>query len=217
MKKILLLLVLAFARGVYAQKYDFETSEDRNEVECKTKDFITLGNNSPDINISVTDIKNRDKFGINATIILYKHGKESNVVTSLTKLTEELPKDERMLEKPIKLYLSNGDVLSTSDYIYISAVQGAYIDRANRIANGDKHSLINFPLKFVNLLSKNHPRQKLTIENHQIICQQLRTYDIVKIEVDGVSFDVRGLRSAATFDAMFNALAQKTGKGHDYR
>ena len=32
-----------------------------------------------------------------------------------------------------------------------------------------------------------------------------------------MSFDVRGLRSAATFDAMFNALAQKTGKGHLYR
>ena len=125
-----------------------------------------------------------------------------------------LPKETNRKENiTIRLHLSNGEILhgTNSGAMSLSTAQRNVQEMLDSVGNVD--AFIHLSL----FESSNTPIQVQTLENLQMICQQLRTYDIVKIEVGGEIFDVRGLRSAATFDAMFNSLAKKTGKGDCYK
>lgn len=215
MRKTLLLFVLLLTSslGVWAQTYEFEEfkGSDNNRYEYRSA-IIKLGMSSPYLFFVISDTSEK-RSGLNLFICL--HGdKDENVqiFEDIRNLSKKIPNGASHIYKSIKIYLSNGDFLKNE--------QGTVLqNEIARIANNETQylSMITLGTNCLNLVSNKQPKETLTLENHKVICQQLRTYDIVKIEVDGVSFDVRGLRSAATFDAMFNALAQKTGKGHYYR
>ena len=171
-----------------------------------------MGMSSPGLFFSLSDTSEK-RSGLHLFICL-QGDKDENVqiFEDIRNLSKKIPNGASHIYKSIKIYLSNGDFLKNE--------QGAVLQNdIERIANNDTQdlSMITLGTDCLNLVSNKQPKETLTLENHKVICQQLRTYDIVKIDIDGVSFNVRGLRSAATFDAMFNALAQKTGKGQLYR
>ena len=219
MRKIILLFALLLsAMNMMGQAYKFEI--DKKKYSDSGKEYFLCHSNlaelepySPDVSIDVYDDINKEKGGVVSFRLIKIGENSSNVISSILQLAKQIPDGaEGIVSKPTKLHLSNGDVLSGTERCGIEL--GKILSLFN---NRDNAGVINVSANLLMLVSKYHPEQIQTFENQKVICQQLRTYDIVKIEVDGVSFDVRGLRSAATFDAMFNALAQKTGKGHDYR
>ena len=222
-KAILLFAIFLSAMNMMAQAYEFEMEEKSLDngvkyVDCETKDLAELNVFSPDINLEMWDYYGEDNIPC-VSFRLYKYaiGKYKNsfaVVKKVRELALSIPNSEvRRKNITIKLYLSNGDILCgiNEGVISRSAIQ------RNLMVNLDSTGVCDAFIPISLLASSRIPEQVQTAENLQVICQQLRTHDIVKIEVDGVSFDVRGLRSAATFNAMFNALAAKTGKGHLYR
>lgn len=213
-KAILLFALILSAMNMMAQAYEFESSEktgtDGEHVfVCELKRSVEIGTLSPDITIEVWDLR-KEFFPCQLNLRLSKVDKGSDVTKSIQKIAEKFGFASNM-ETPVKITLSNGDLLSAEDGCYL---QLSSFDLLN---NSLGVGVINVVANTSFLISTYYIKKRNTTENQKIICQQLRTYDIVKIEVDGVSFDVRGLRSAATFDAMFDALAAKTGKGHLYR
>lgn len=223
MRKTILMLTLLFsAMNIMAQAYVFETEENTLDngriISCQTKERVELNVSSPDIGLFLQDFYDKEMAPqISFGLFKYTRGHYMNsfsVAKSIRKLAISISKSDKGKEGiTINVYLSNGDVLHgvNRGMIFISSNQRYMLEKMDSIGTVD--AIINIP----SLKSSYIPREIQTKENLQVICQQLRTYDIVKIEVDGVSFDVRGLRSAATFDAMFNALAAKTDKGHLYR
>lgn len=225
MRKIILLSALLLsAMNMMGQAYEFETEEKihndgKRYVQCKTKELVELDVSSPDISLDLWDYYNENNIPF-IRFRLFKFARDSYrnsfaVAKRIRNLAFSIPVND-VNEKhnlTINLYLSNGDILRGTDRGIID-VSSAMRYEMEKI---DSFGVVNVSIGTSFLVSSRSPKEIQTNENQQVICQQLRTYDIVKIEVDGVSFDVRGLRSAATFDAMFNALAQKTGKGHLYR
>ena len=225
MRKIILLFALLLsAMNIMAQAYEFETEENtfdngEKDVVCNTKDYAKLSVSSPDISLEMWDFYGEDRIPVVClNLFKFARGQYKNafaVAKKIRNLALSIPKEKDDIKEnvTINLYLSNGDILRGRNKGRTS------ISNRQRISMNLSDSIgVVAASIYVSLLESSlTPRQIQTKENQQVICQQLRTYDIVKIEVDGVSFDVRGLRSAATFDAMFNALAQKTGKGHLYR
>lgn len=225
MKKTLLLFALLLsAMNMMGQAYEFNTKEKSlnsglRSVTCKMENVVELNSVSPDISIMMWDYSGEDRMpfvGFHLCKYAFDAHKNSLAVTKIIReLAFSLPKDEEIKDNvPINLYLSNGDILHAKNRgseTSVSSVQRGLMERTDSVGVIDAYVGLSC------FKSTKIPRQIQTRENTQVICQQLRTYDIVKIEVDGVSFDVRGLRSAATFDAMFDALAAKTGKGHLYR
>ena len=225
MRKIILLSALLLsAMNMMGQAYEFETEEKihndgKRFVECKTKELVELDVSSPDISLDLWDYYNENNIPF-IRFRLFKFARDSYrnsfaVAKRIRNLAFSIPVND-VNEKhnlTINLYLSNGDILRGTDRGIID-VSSAMRYEMEKI---DSFGVVNASIGTACLVSSRSPKEIQTNENQQVICQQLRTYDIVKIEVDDVSFDVRGLRSAATFDAMFNALAQKTGKGHLYR
>ena len=223
-KTILLLTLLLSAMNIMAQAYEFETRENTldggiKDVVCETKDYTKLSASSPDITLQMWDYYGEDMIPVvGFRFWKFAKGEYKNsfaVAKKIRDLAFSIPKGNDDIKKilTISLYLSNGDVLRGTNEGFISL---GTIQR-NLMMRLDSVGVVEASISISLLERPQTPRQIKTHENQQVICQQLRTYDIVKIEVDGVSFDVRGLRSAATFDAMFNALAAKTGKGHLYR
>ncbi len=223
-KLILLFALLLSAMNMMGQAYEFETEEKihndgKRYVVCKTKELVELDVSSPDISLDLWDYYNENNIPF-IRFRLFKFARDSYrnsfaVAKRIRNLAFSIPVND-VNEKhnlTINLYLSNGDILRGTDRGIID-VSSAMRYEMEKI---DSFGVVNASIGTSCLVSSRSPKEIQTNENQQVICQQLRTYDIVKIEVDGVSFDVRGLRSAATFDAMFNTLAQKTGKGHDYR
>lgn len=229
MRKIILFALLLSAMNMMGQAYEFETEEKSfdgglKSVTCKCKKLVELNAFSPDISIIMWDYFSEDMMPfVGFHICKFAGGIHKNSF-ALTKTIRELafsvPEDEEIKRNvPINLFLSNGDILhakSMESEISVSSVQVSSVQR-RLMERTDSVGVVEAYIGLSYFKSVKIPKEIQTKENRQVICQQLRTYDIVKIEVDGVSFDVRGLRSAATFDAMFNALAQKTGKGHLYR
>lgn len=223
-KTILMLTLLLSAMNVMAQAYGFKTEErcfdnGLKYVDCETKDFAKLNVFSPDIKLEMWDYYDEDKTPV-VELFLYKYAKgeyknsfavAKKIRDMALSITEEDDWSKKCLT--FNLYLSNGDVLRGTNEGWIST--GRLQNTTMSVT--DSLGYVDATIPILLLESSRTPIQIQTMENTQVICQQLRTYDIVKIEIDGVSFDVRGLRSAATFDAMFNVLAQKTGKGHLYR
>lgn len=219
-KAILLFALILSAMNIMAQAYEFEITEqeytDTKETFylCSQNNFVEIGGDSPDIRMEAYDDKSDDG-GCVARLWFNKTGYTgSNTVASLRRLANEVKNNNgKGLKKHIKVYLSDGDVLygEAGGYIYLGTIQELLMNRDVKFGH------IICGINLISITSKYHAEQKQTFSNQRIICQQLRTYDIVKIEIGNESFDVRGLRSAATFDAMFNALAAKTGKGHLYR
>ena len=223
-KAILLFALLLSAMNIMAQAYEFETKENTLDdgtkyVDCKTKDFAKLNVSSPDIKLEMWDFYGEDKIPtIEFSLFKYAKGEYKNsfaVAKKIRDMALSITEEDDWIKKnmTINLYLSNGDVLRGTNKGWISTGRLQHVS----MSVADSLGYVNATISISLLESSLTPIQIQTKENQQLICQQLRTYDIVKIEVDGVSFDVRGLRSAATFDAMFNALAAKTGKGHLYR
>lgn len=223
-KAILLFALLLSAMNIMAQAYEFETKENTLDdgtkyVDCKTKDFAKLNVSSPDIKLAMWDFYGEDKIPtIDFSLFKYAKGEYKNsfaVAKKIRDMALSITEEDDWIKKnmTINLYLSNGDVLRGTNKGWISTGHLQHVS----MSVADSLGYVNATISISLLESSLTPIQIQTKENQQLICQQLRTYDIVKIEVDGVSFDVRGLRSAATFDAMFNALAAKTGKGHLYR
>lgn len=223
-KLILLFALLLSAMNMMGQAYEFETEEKihndgKRYVECKTKELVELDVSSPDISLDLWDYYNENNIPF-IRFRLFKFARDSYrnsfaVAKRIRNLAFSIPVND-VNEKhnlTINLYLSNGDILRGTDRGIID-VSSAMRYEMEKI---DSFGVVNASIGTSCLVSSRSPKEIQTNENQQVICQRLRTYDIVKIEVDGVSFDVRGLRSAATFDAMFNALAAKTGKGHLYR
>lgn len=223
-KAILLFALLLSAMNIMAQAYEFETEEKiqndgKRYVKCETKEDVELDVSAPDISLDLFDIYNENNIPF-IRFRLFKFARDSYrnsfaVAKRIRNLAFSIPVND-VNEKhnlTISLYLSNGDILRGTDrgIIDVSSVMRHAMEKV------DSFGVVNVSIGTSFLVSSRSPKEIQTKENQQLICQQLRTYDIVKIEVDGVSFDVRGLRSAATFDAMFNALAAKTGKGHLYR
>lgn len=221
MRKIILFALLLSAMNMMAQAYEFETEEGKlntgmRYITCDTKETIFLRSSSPDVSFGLYYDDKSKIPGIRFLLRKYAEDSFRNtfaIANKIRKLALAIPSNNKKEKVTINLHLSNGDILRSTNSGLIS------------IVNVQRHMMeisdsVGFITAFTGtslLMSSHIPKEIQTKENQQVICQQLRTYDIVKIEVDGVSFDVRGLRSAATFDAMFNALAQKTGKGHDYR
>lgn len=222
-KTILLLTLLLSAMNGMAQAYEFETEEKSFDdgtkyIRCDTKKYVELDVSSPDINLILQDFYDENNIPfLGFALFKYARGQYKNsmpVVKKIRELAFQVPKGEKAKEHvSINLYLSNGDILYGIDrgQTHVSTRQRNFMEVLDSAGFVSAGMIVSF------FKSTKIPREIQTEENQQIICQQLRTYDIVKIEVDGVSFDVRGLRSAATLDAMFNALAAKTGKGHLYR
>ncbi len=221
-KAILLFALLLSAMNIMAQAYEFETKDNTLDdgtkyVDCKTKHFAELNVSSPDIVLEMWEFYNKDKMpAVKFDLSKFAKGKYKNsfaVAKKIRDLALSITEDDIKKNMTINLYLSNGDVLrgTNKGCISTSSLQHASMSMLDSIG------FVGAYIPICLWESSLTPRQIQTEEKQQVICQQLRTYDIVKIEVDGVSFDVRGLRSAATFDAMFNALAAKTGKGHLYR
>lgn len=219
-KAVLLFALLLSAMNIMAQTYEFKITEqeytDTKETFylCSQNNFVEFGGDSPDIIMEAYDDKSDDG-GCVARLWFNKTGYTgSNTVASLRRLANEVKNNNgKGLKKHIKVYLSDGDVLygEAGGYIYLGTIQEILMNRDVKFGH------IICGINLISITSKYHAEQKQTFSNQRIICQQLRTYDIVKIEIGNESFDVRGLRSAATFDAMFDALAAKTGKGHLYR
>ena len=222
-KAILLFAILLSAMNMMAQAYEFETKEKTLDngtryVECDTKDYAELNVSSPDIELKMWDFYGENKTPT-VKFRLYKLAKGEyensfGVAKKIRELALSTPKETGKKDNvTINLHLSNGVILrgTHSGTVSLSSVQRPLLERFDSVGVVVAYMSLSF------FESSNTPIQVNTKENLQVICQQLRTHDIVKIEVDGVSFDVRGLRSAATFNAMFDALAAKTGKGHLYR
>lgn len=224
MKKTLLLFTLLLsAMNIMGQAYEFEIKENTFDsgtkyVACEMKDFTKLNASSPDIELGMWDLYGEDSTPL-ANFFLFKYamGQYKNsfaVAKKIRDIALNITDDNWIKGNvTINLYLNNGDVLRGTNKGYVETNRLAL----SSMSNADSLGYVTAKIPISLLESTHTPIQIQTKENQQVICQQLRTYDIVKIEVDGVSFDVRGFRSAATFDAMFNALAQKTGKGHLYR
>jgi hypothetical protein len=224
MKKLLTLLTLLYSSiNLMAQAYEFETKEGSSNgiktVTCTTKDYAKLDAYSPDVVLDLFDMCDSKKVPV-LMFRLFKlaeqHKESFPAVDKMRRIALDLPKTEDSYEKKdasINLFLSNGDVLrgSNSSMVILSTVQ------RNLMVVLDSVGVIEIYSSIGIFESSNNPKERLTFENQQVICQQLRTYDIVKIEIDGTLFYTPGLRSAATFDAMFNVLAQKTGKGDQYK
>jgi len=217
-KTILMLTLLLSAIDMMAQAYEFNTREYSTDqgtrvIECKMKDWAELRDSSPDIKLCMVDYYANDVAPFLVFELIKNKEQDNNsfaVVKELQKLESSIP-GAKYKDVTTNLYLSNGDILRCTN-------RGCMIQKPTLIdILVPDFGRINFAVPPIELVSSRSPKEVGTKENLQLICQQLRTYDIVKIEVDGVSFDVRGLRSAATFDAMFNACAAKTGKGHLYR
>lgn len=220
-KVILIFALLLSAMNMMAQAYKFETEEGKlntgmRYITCDTKETIFLHSSSPDVSFGLYYDDKSKIPGIRFLLRKYAEDSFRNtfaIANKIRKLALAIPSNNKKEKVTINLHLSNGDILRGTNSGLIS------------IVNVQRHMMeisdsVGFITAFTGtslLMSSHIPKEIQTKENQQVICQQLRTYDIVKIDVDGVSFDVRGLRSAATFDAMFNALAQKTGKGHLYR
>lgn len=218
----LLLIAVCINNKTYAQAYNFETEDASFDdgskyAKCDTKGFVELGNSSPNIDIGIIDryISNgspalRFRLYYNA----YDDKKKSlGIANNIRKLAFSIPNGKEIKENAtISLYLSNGDVLRGSQgKILVSNILRAMMEGSDNIG------VIDFSIGTSMLKSSQNPEKIMTFENQKIICQKLRTHNIVKIEVDGISFNTNGLRSAATYNAMFNALAKKTGKGDLYK
>lgn len=220
---ILLFALLLSAMNIMAQAYEFETREKTLDdgtrlVICDTKDYAKLSTSSPDIDLVMRDYYTENK----TPVVLFRFRKYAKfeyrnsfaVARKIRELALSIPNnEERRKNITIKLFLSNDDILCgiNEGIIYCDEVQ------RHSMVILDSTGVFDAAIPISLLVSSHTPEQTKTTGNTQVICQQLRTHDIVKIEVDGVSFDVRGLRSAATFNAMFDALAAKTSKGHLYR
>lgn len=217
-KAILSFALLLSAMNMMGQAYEFDMEENTSVegfrlINCLIKDWAKLNASSPDMILGMTEFYTKDK----APVLIFelkKHRDQNQnsfaVVNELQDLELSIPEDAEYKNITINLYLSNGDILRGTN-------RGRIIPNLIPVEYVLDSGKINVTITPLVLMSSRSPKEVGTVENLRIICQQLRTYDIVKIEVDGVSFDVRGLRSAATYDAMFNALAQKTGKGHLYK
>ncbi|MBQ6032081.1 MAG: hypothetical protein IJL29_03550 [Prevotella sp.] len=94
----------------------------------------------------------------------------------------------------VKLYLSNGEVLTSSE------------------ARGP------FPYLFY-IGAQSFTSNKVTVDKSndgKYAMKQLRRYNIIKISVQGIEFSTPKFRSAATIDAMCKTLISKTGDQGQY-
>lgn len=224
MKKLLTLLTLLYTSiNLMAQAYEFETEEDSDNgikmFTCKMKNLVGLDVNSPDIILELSDFYDRNNFPV-IGFRFFKSALENkqsfSVEEKIRRIALNLPEMGDKYKKEdvtINLYLSNGDILRETFGNMISLLT----DQRKWVETFDSIGFFRLYSGVGQFESSNNPQKKHTQENIQVICQQLRTYDIVKIEIDGTLFYTPGLHSAATFDAMFNVLAQKTGKGDQYK
>ncbi len=225
MKRIsfIALLLLTCTLGTWAQAYEFNIEDGTvngiKYTRCRMKEDAILGTYSPKISIVLVDLHESNRIP-HMEFWISKHANTSDkneltIVNNIRKLANSIPttSKDRRKNVTINLHLSNGEILSGTNR---GAIQGSLEEEA-LMFGFPTYGILNPAINTSNLVSSRTPKQIGTIENQKVICQKLRTHDIVKIEIDGINFNTQGLHSAATFDAMFDALAKKTGKGDRYK
>ena len=175
---LLLIVVLASVLYVHAQAYPFECKKMGTEGywECKLKEVINDSNKNS-YGIIVTGARGR-------TVIL------SFVICDLD--NGGFYNIEKGKRGVLKLYLSNGEILTTSS------------------AGGEL---------WINLGAHSLSSNKVTIpvrDQGNYAMRQLRNYNITKIVVEGKEFTTPRFRSAATIDAMCKSLISNTGDQGQY-
>lgn len=107
---------------------------------------------------------------------------------------------------PIELTLSNGETLTCHKNYFLDT-------RKDNIKHNDILSSCHINLYFNNMSSNFEMLDNTeNREREYYIAQQLRTYNIKYIEIDGNRFYFKNFQTAATLDAMFDTLNEKTGK-----
>lgn len=185
--------------GAQAQKYDFSYSKipQRDAIychNCSMEKLVWVGDN---LFYGITcytlvDEGVADEYFYPAISLIFVDDDHGTNYTRLYEISDTL----EQIYRTVTLTLSNGETLTTTkEAISNSFIENIVVDIPTHLfAHSDKKTLpVDEYARF------------------RYVMGQLQKYDIRRVSVDGLAFDLTDFHSAATLHAMMKTIAEKIG------
>ena len=205
-KWITLVLSLMISQVVIGQSYSVKvTSMDDGYFSCEMNNFIK---NIENTEIELTTYVKLEVSSANNRCTIFKIHIASwredigALFNATTVQSDGLKYKKRVIHK---IYLENGELLSTNDAaLYDIRREGWY--------QGTNVGIGFVGGNCLNIISNKIDMTKLDdMQKHQYVAQQLRNYSITKVVIDNVTINFTNFKTKNAYSEIFDALGKETG------
>lgn len=212
-KLFLTIIAIVFAQNAMAQVYSFSTTAINDGFfECSMDSFIRDVEKKntliEDLTYAKLEIVAAQRRAILINIAIASRRED---IVELYDKTIDQSDGSKYKRYFTKIILENGEALSINDATLYDIRKEGYYKGTNT------------GIGFIGVNCWNTESNKVAMNNfsnlqkQQYICQQLRSHSITKVVINGVTIEFKSFKTKDTFNAMFDALAAKTGEGDLYR
>lgn len=212
-KLFLTIIAIVFAQNAMAQVYSFSTTAINDGFfECSMDSFIRDVEKKntliEDLTYAKLEIVAAQRRAILINIAIASRRED---IVELYDKTIDQSDGSKYKRYFTKIILENGEALSINDATLYDIRKEGYYKGTNT------------GIGFIGGNCWNTESNKVAMNNfsnlqkQQYICQQLRSHSITKVVINGVTIEFKSFKTKDTFNAMFDALAAKTGEGDLYR